>query len=81
MTKQAISDPVYVKDATIEVETIDKYSRTVGKVLVGGVDANLRPGRLRPVPRGQTMEPFAYPATRLNFNYYIIQKEEAIYDP
>ncbi len=42
VSKQALSDLVYGKDVTIEVETIDKYGRTVGKVLVGGVDANLQ---------------------------------------
>ena len=36
------SDLVYGKDVTIEVETIDKYGRTVGTVMVGGEDANLQ---------------------------------------
>jgi endonuclease YncB( thermonuclease family) len=40
-SKQALSDLVFNKPVTVEVETIDKYGRTVGKVLVGGQDANL----------------------------------------
>lgn len=42
VSEQALSDLVYGKDVTIEVETIDKYGRTVGTVMVGGVDANLQ---------------------------------------
>ena len=41
-SKQSLSDLVFGKDVSIEVETIDKYGRTVGKVKVGGVDANLQ---------------------------------------
>ncbi len=41
VSKQSLSDLVFGKDVSIEVETIDKYGRKVGKVLVGGTDANL----------------------------------------
>ncbi|QXP92206.1 thermonuclease family protein [Methylococcus capsulatus] len=40
-SKQSLSDLVFGKQVTVEVETTDKYGRTVGKVLVGGTDANL----------------------------------------
>jgi endonuclease YncB( thermonuclease family) len=40
-SKQVLSGLVYGKQVTIEVETIDKYGRTVGKVLAGGQDMNL----------------------------------------
>jgi endonuclease YncB( thermonuclease family) len=40
-SKDALSGLVFGKPVTVEAETIDKYGRTVGKVLVGGVDANL----------------------------------------
>lgn len=40
-SKQSLSDLIYGKNVTVEVETTDKYGRTVGKINVGGVDANL----------------------------------------
>lgn len=40
-SKQSLSDLAYGKAVRIEVETTDKYGRTVGKVLVDGLDANL----------------------------------------
>jgi endonuclease YncB( thermonuclease family) len=40
-SKQSLSDLVFGKSVTVEVATTDKYGRTVGKVLIGGVDANL----------------------------------------
>jgi endonuclease YncB( thermonuclease family) len=40
-SKQSLSDLVFEKSVTVEVDTTDKYGRTVGKVLIGGVDANL----------------------------------------
>ncbi len=40
-SKKALSAAVFNKDVMIEVETIDHYKRTVGKVLVDGIDANL----------------------------------------
>jgi endonuclease YncB( thermonuclease family) len=40
-SKQSLSDLVYGKQVTVEVETTDKYGRTVGKVIVDGKDANL----------------------------------------
>jgi endonuclease YncB( thermonuclease family) len=40
-SKQSLSELIYGKNVTVEVETTDKYGRTVGKILVGGVDANL----------------------------------------
>lgn len=41
VSKQSLSGMVFGKDVSVEVETTDKYGRTVGKVLVGGMDANL----------------------------------------
>ncbi|PHV10024.1 thermonuclease family protein [Chitinimonas sp. BJB300] len=40
-SKQSLSDLIYQKDVLVEVETIDKYGRTVGKILVGNNDVNL----------------------------------------
>lgn len=40
-SKQSLSELIYGKNVTVEVETIDRYKRTVGKIIVGGVDANL----------------------------------------
>lgn len=40
-SKQFLSDLVFNKDVTIEYSKKDKYGRTVGKITVGGVDANL----------------------------------------
>ncbi|TAG49826.1 MAG: thermonuclease family protein [Betaproteobacteria bacterium] len=40
--KQALSDCVFGQTATTEGSKIDKYGRTVAKVIVGGVDCNLR---------------------------------------
>jgi endonuclease YncB( thermonuclease family) len=40
-SKDSLSDLIYGKQVTVEIETIDKYRREVGKVLVGGQDVNL----------------------------------------
>lgn len=40
-SKQSLSDMVFNKVVTVEYSKRDKYGRTVGKVLVDGVDANL----------------------------------------
>lgn len=40
-SKQSLSDLVFAKAVTVETDKRDKYGREVGKVLVGGVDANL----------------------------------------
>ncbi|WP_288841844.1 thermonuclease family protein [uncultured Deefgea sp.] len=40
-SKQSLSDLIYGKNVSVEVETTDKYGRTVGKIMVGNVDANL----------------------------------------
>lgn len=40
-SKQLLSDLVFNKDVTVEYSKKDKYGRTVGKITVGGVDANL----------------------------------------
>lgn len=39
-SKQSLSDMVFNKTIKVEKETIDKYGRTVGTLLVDGVDAN-----------------------------------------
>lgn len=41
-SKKALSSAVFNKDVMIEVVAIDRYKRTVGKVIVDGVDVNLR---------------------------------------
>lgn len=40
-SKQSLSDLVFDKLVTVETDKRDKYKREVGKVLVGGLDANL----------------------------------------
>jgi endonuclease YncB( thermonuclease family) len=40
-SKKALSAAVFNKDVSVEVETLDRYKRTVGKVIVNGFDANL----------------------------------------
>ena len=40
-SKQYLSDQVFGKTVNIEWEKFDKYGRTIGKVMVGGQDANL----------------------------------------
>ena len=40
-SKQSLSDLVFNKQVTVEYNKKDKYGRTVGKILVDGVDANL----------------------------------------
>lgn len=40
-SKQALSDLVFNKQVTVEYSKQDKYGRTIGKILVGGLDANL----------------------------------------
>ena len=39
-SKQSLSDLIYGKQVSVEVETKDRYGRTVGKIKVAGVDAN-----------------------------------------
>jgi hypothetical protein len=40
-SKRSLSDLVYGKTVTVQVETLDKYGRTVGKVIADGIDTNL----------------------------------------
>lgn len=40
-SKEHLSDLVFNKQVTVEYNKRDKYGRTVGKILVNGVDANL----------------------------------------
>ncbi|MGZ8261474.1 MAG: thermonuclease family protein [Methylotenera sp.] len=40
--KQSLSDCVFDKTATIVGEKLDRYGRLLGKVIVNGVDCNLR---------------------------------------
>jgi endonuclease YncB( thermonuclease family) len=40
-SKQSLSDRVFNKHVTVEYSKRDKYGRTVGKILVDGMDANL----------------------------------------
>lgn len=40
-SKANLSDLVYGKTVTVEYSKTDRYGRTVGKILVNGVDANL----------------------------------------
>jgi endonuclease YncB( thermonuclease family) len=40
-SKASLSDLVFGKEVDVEVVTIDKYGRTVGRIHVGGQDANL----------------------------------------
>jgi len=40
-SKQSLSDMVFDKEVTVATTKRDKYKREVGKVLVGGIDANL----------------------------------------
>jgi len=40
-SKQYLADMVYKKNVTIEYSKRDRYGRTLGKILVGGIDANL----------------------------------------
>jgi len=40
-SKEHLSDLVFNKQVTVEYSKRDKYGRTVGKILVDGVDANL----------------------------------------
>lgn len=41
-SKQSLSDCAYDKTAIIQGDKLDRYGRLVGKVLVSGVDCNLR---------------------------------------
>lgn len=41
VSKQALSDLVYDKKVSVEWHKLDRYGRTVGKVIIDGVDANL----------------------------------------
>lgn len=45
-SKQALSDLVYGKQVRVEVFDTDKYGRTVGKVWINGLDANLEQVKL-----------------------------------
>lgn len=40
-SKQSLSDLIFGKQVSVEVETKDRYGRSVGKIKVAGVDANL----------------------------------------
>lgn len=40
-SKENLSDLVFSKLVTVESNKVDKYGRTVGKVIVNGIDANL----------------------------------------
>jgi len=40
-SKQHLSDLVFNKQVTVEWNKLDRYGRTVGKILVSGVDTNL----------------------------------------
>ena len=40
-SKQQLSDLIYNKQVTVEYSKQDRYGRTLGKILVGGIDANL----------------------------------------
>lgn len=40
-SKQHLSDLVFDKQVTVEYSKKDRYGRTIGKILVNGVDANL----------------------------------------
>ncbi len=40
-SKQALSDMVFDRQVRVEYSKKDRYGRTVGKIIVGGVDANL----------------------------------------
>lgn len=40
-SKQHLSDLIFGKEVTVIYNKVDKYGRFVGKILVGGVDANL----------------------------------------
>jgi endonuclease YncB( thermonuclease family) len=40
-SKEHLSDLVFEKQVSVEYNKKDKYGRTVGKILVGGIDANL----------------------------------------
>jgi endonuclease YncB( thermonuclease family) len=41
-SKQALSSLVYDRQVVVEYTKLDKYGRKIGKILVNGVDANLR---------------------------------------
>jgi endonuclease YncB( thermonuclease family) len=41
-SKQALSSIVYDRQVVVEYSKLDRYGRKVGKILVGGIDANLR---------------------------------------
>ena len=40
-SKQSISDLVFNRQVQVEYDKTDKYGRTVGKIIVNGIDANL----------------------------------------
>ena len=41
VSKQHLANLVYKKQVTVEYSKRDRYGRTLGKILVGGIDANL----------------------------------------
>lgn len=45
-SKKALSDLVFNKQVTVEYSKSDKYGRTVGKIMVNGIDANLEQVRV-----------------------------------
>jgi len=40
-SKQSISDLVFNRQVQVEYDKTDKYGRTIGKIIVNGIDANL----------------------------------------
>ena len=41
-SKQALSDCAFGKQVTVDGDKLDRYGRTIGKVIVGSIDCNLR---------------------------------------
>ncbi len=41
-SKQALSSIVYDRPVVVEYSKLDRYGRKIGKILVDGIDANLR---------------------------------------
>ena len=45
-SKQALSDCAFGKQVTVDGDKLDRYGRTIGKVMVGNIDCNLRQAEL-----------------------------------
>jgi endonuclease YncB( thermonuclease family) len=45
-SKKALSDCAFGKQAVVETDKIDRYGRSIGRVVVAGVDCNLRQAQL-----------------------------------